>query len=1108
MSDNQFLEQLEQTLSVILSPDSKAIKQATEQLKKQFYPNTGALPALIHILQNSGNDGIKQLAAVEAKKLISKQWEKQDPSLQQQIRDSLLQFAFTYPSKNIRHSTARIVAAIADIDLPEKHWDGLLPALVSGAQNQQVQTREMATFIILCVLENFPLEWLGQTPSFLDLFGHTLQDSESIEVRTTSMSALEVISSYIEEDDKLIESLGDKFQNLLTVMITILKDSIGMGKQGSSASDPDFTKDMFTSFNSFVLLDMRLLGNHFFEIIKLMVDVMMASSLDNEIRDFALQTLIESVSYRKTKIIQAKLGPQLVECALRVACEADKDDVEAALDSEDEENENEEDDPASLSLHLINMLAINLPPQQVIQPVVKAAPAMLSSQDPFERRAALLAIGISSEGAPDYFCSVLDKVIQIVVAGLKDSSLVVQAAALRMLSQLVEDLKDSVADYHSQLMGPIINIIDHTDKILVYKYATYALDTLVEYMGSSDVKQYMEPLMNKLFQMLERAQSSSLKSAIVSAIGSVAYAAGISFKPYFNPSIKFLSQFISNIDNIEGMTEDDIELRAQTFENISSMARAVRSEVFAPYAESFINAAYSAINSTSGRLREAGFAFISNIAKVYGFQFGGPFLEKIVPRICECLKQNEFDIVDDENLDSNEELSAEDLEEHFNVHTGVTVEKQVALVALNELATATGAEFTPFVPKVVETLLSQIDHSYAIREAAFSSLWKIVYSMYKVHGPSNDTVLALITKARDVTAKTLPDEYDTSMVLSCLDCLAEYIKSMGRIAVVDAKDQESLPSICGQLALLIKGEHISQELDKDEDVPSDEIDSSETEAAVYDSSLEVLVSLSHAFGENFHQLFNPFKQLVLAQANSKDKAKRVSCLGCLAEISNNMAGSNPYAQEFLQLFVEKLTSDLSTEVRGNAAYGVGVVIATSSGFDTTSAYGPVLHTLSKILATPDTDFKNEDGDDETKEVINRTIANACGCASRMALKNLQAASINDILPVMLARLPLQTAFEENKPIFDLIMKLYGDGNELILNSTPKIVDIFAEVFQKEADKDKLINESTLGREENVDRLNQFDSNETKLKVVELLKFLEGKYPGSVSSKPVLKAALS
>ncbi|GMF04095.1 unnamed protein product [Ambrosiozyma monospora] len=115
---------------------------------------------------------------------------------------------------------------------------------------------------------------------------------------------------------------------------------------------------------------------------------------------------------------------------------------------------------------------------------------------------------------------------------------------------------------------------------MVYKYATYALDTLIEYMSNESIKQYMEPLMNKLFQMLDAAQSSSLKSAIVSAIGSVAYAAGRSFTPFFENSIKFLERFIANMDNIEGMTEDDIELRAQTFENISSMARAVGSEAF------------------------------------------------------------------------------------------------------------------------------------------------------------------------------------------------------------------------------------------------------------------------------------------------------------------------------------------------------------------------------------------------------------------------------------------------------------------------------------------------------------------------------------------------
>ncbi|QPG73755.1 hypothetical protein FOA43_001069 [Brettanomyces nanus] len=1096
MDNQQFVTQLEQTLSTVLSPDNSAIKSATQKLKKEFYPNIQALPALIHVLQNSDNDGIKQLAAVEAKKLVTKQWEQQDAALQQGIRDSLLQFSFTYPSKNIRHSTARIVAAIADIDIPSKHWDSLLQSLVTAATDSTVQTREMATFIIFCVLENFPLEWLAHTDSFIELFANTLQDTASPEVQTTSVSVLEVISSYIEEEDELIVRLADSFQALMPRMLTVLKQCV-------AGDDMDKTKDMFSAFNSFVLLDMRLLGQHFFEIVQFMVQIVLNTSVDSEIRGFALKTLTQCVSYRKSKLAQAKMGPQLVQCALRVACEADQDEVESSLDSEDEENENEEDDPSSLALRLLNTLAIDLSPSQVIQPVLEAVGSMLSSSNPFERRAALLAIGVSTEGAPDYVSARLPKIIQLVVSGLNDSSIIVQAAALRTLSQLGEDLKDAVADYHAMLLGPIINIIDSTDKILVYKYATYALDTLVEYMSNDDIKQYLEPLMNKLFQMLDRAQSSSLKSAIVSAVGSVAYASGVAFKPYFEPSIKFLERFIDNMDNTEGMTEQDIELRAQTFENISSMARAVRSDAFAAYAEPLINAAYSAINnSSSGRLREAGFAFVSNMAKVYGTQFGS-FLEKIIPEIYKCLEQNEIDL----DIDDDEDIEEVDLAEKLNIHTGVTVEKEVALVALSELATSTGAAFSPYVEKTVQVLRNQIEESYAIREAALSALWKLVYATYKVHGGDNPTVQQLIDQARKTTAELLPNEYDVSMVLSCLDCLVEYSKLIGKQAVFDANDQESLPSICEQLALLLKGEHLCQAQDEDEDLPSDEVDASETDAVVYDSALEVLVGLSQAFGVEFAKLFAPFKELVLGQSNSNDKAKRISCLGCLAEISNNMGPTNPYQQEFLELFVQKLTGDSSTEVRGNAAYGVGIIVE-NANFDSSSAFPTILQALSKLLNNADTEFKNEDGDDETKEVINRTYANSCGCVCRMVLKHESAVPLNAILSSLLAHLPLQTAFEENKPIFELIMKLYGENNELIMNSTSKVIEIFEGVFQKEADKEKLINESTLGREENVDRLNQFDSDETKHKVVQLLKFLDQKYAGSVSSKPVLKAAIN
>lgn len=1102
MDSAQYLADLEQTLAAVLSPDSKAIKGATDHLKKQLYTDKQALPALIHVTQHSSNTGIRQLAAVEAKKLVAKQWEQQDQATQQGIRQSLVEAAFRDQARTIRHSMARLVAAIADIDIPKKLWPDLLQTLVTGATDANRQTREMATFMILCVLENFPLDWLEHTGSFLQLFGRTLQDAESAEVQSTSVSALEVISSYIEEEDKLMAELAGTFQGLIPSMINVLKTSIKDG-----GADPDRTKNLFTSFNSFVLLDMRLLGSHFFEIVQLMLEVVMDTSLDNEIRCFALQTLTECVTYRKAKLAQAKLGVQLAQCALKVSCEADQDEVESALDSEDEENENEEDEPATLALRLLNTLAINLSPQQAIDPVLQAAPTMLQSSNAFERRAALLAIGVCSEGAPDYICARLTRIVQLIVAGLRDSSLVVQAAALRTLSQLGEDLKDSLADFHAQLMQPIITIIDSTDKILIYKYATYALDTLVEYMANEDVRLYLEPLMNKLFQMLDRAQTSSLKSAIVSAIGSVAYAAGIAFKPYFEPSIKYLEPFIADIGNTNGLSDDDIDLRAQTFENISSMARAVRSEAFAPYAESLVNSAYSAINSDSDRLREAGFAFISNLAKVYGSQFGGAFLAKIVPQICECLQQNEIDINVEDGGDADA-LNEDDLAEHLNVHTGITVEKEVALVALSELATATGAEFTPYVEKVIPVLENQIEESYAIREAALSAMWKIVYAMYKVHGGSNATVAQLISHARHTTAELLPDEYDISMVLSCLDCLVEYIKSIGKLAVFDPQDQDSLPTICQQLALLMKGQHISQLQDEDEDIPKDEQESSsETDAVVYDSSLEVLVSLSKAFGPDFSKLFAPFKDLVLSQASSKDKSKRVSCLGCMAEICNNMKQSNPYQQEMLQIFAQRLAMDPSTEVKGNAAYGSGIIF-TNAGFDASSAYGPVLESLSKILNLSRDQFKDENGDPESEEIVNRTLANACGCLARMTLKNAGAVPFSGLLAPFLAHLPLQTAFEENKPVFELIMKLYSENNQQLLESTPKVVEIFAEVFQKEANKDKLIRESTLGREENVERLNQFDSDETKMKVVQLLKFLEQKFPGTVSSKATLKGVLS
>ena len=48
----------------------------------------------------------------------------------------------------------------------------------------------------------------------------------------------------------------------------------------------------------------------------------------------------------------------------------------------------------------------------------------------------------------------------------------------------------------------------------------------------------------------------------------------------------------------------------------------------------------------------------------------------------------------------------------------------------------------------------------------------------------------------------------------------------------------------------------------------------------------------------------------------------------------------------------------------------------------------------------------------------------------------------------------------------------------------------------------------LGREENIDSLKQFSSDDLKNRVVELLKYLDQKFSGFVSSNEILKSVVA
>lgn len=93
--DPIFVQNLHNLLAQTSVPDTTIVKNATETLQKQYFPNTNSLPALFEIISSSQDLNVRQLAAVELRKLITKKngiaWKKQTQSVRDHVKSKILE---------------------------------------------------------------------------------------------------------------------------------------------------------------------------------------------------------------------------------------------------------------------------------------------------------------------------------------------------------------------------------------------------------------------------------------------------------------------------------------------------------------------------------------------------------------------------------------------------------------------------------------------------------------------------------------------------------------------------------------------------------------------------------------------------------------------------------------------------------------------------------------------------------------------------------------------------------------------------------------------------------------------------------------------------------
>jgi len=694
---------------------------------------------LLQISTSHDAPEIRQQAAVEANRLISKHWPALPADQKPAIREQLLQSTLSEQKSNVRHSNARVIANIAKLDLEDGQWAELPGLLAQASTSKDVAHREVGIYILFTLLEVTGDMFQDKLPNFFSLFANTIKDPESAEVRINTLLCLSRIATLIqpEEDPQNLA----RFLEIFPSMVAVLKGAV----------DEDDDARVMQAFEVFQILlgcETALLNPHFKDLLTFMIELGANKDVPEESRNQALSFLMQAARFRKMKI----QGTKDMGETLTLKC------MEIATEISDEDDEDDEVNPHRSALGLLDLLASSLPPRQVVVPLLNALPSYTNNENPAFRQAGILSLGMCVEGAPDFINTQLDTLMPSVLKLLNDPVIGVRNAALNGVARLADDLAEELSKHHTELIPILLknldsasvqagNEADRKRNLNILKASCGALDSVTDGLDKDVMVTYIPELVPRLGRLFGH-EDLTVKASAAGAMGSIAGSAEDAFLPYFEPTMKALAEYVTIKDS-----QEELDLRATVCDSMGSMAQAVGAQAFQPYVQPLMQASEEALHLGHPRLRETSYILWSTLAKVYEEEFT-PFLAGVVKGLMESLDQEEGDDIDVELGEEAKDLlgqeviiagkkikvaSASDVAEDadgmeeddeadwddFEAVSAVAFEKEIAIEVLGDVLSHTRKNFVPYFEKAVETIMGLVEHHYeGVRKTAVATLWR------------------------------------------------------------------------------------------------------------------------------------------------------------------------------------------------------------------------------------------------------------------------------------------------------------------------------------------------------------------------------------------------
>lgn len=640
-----------------------------------------------------------------------------------------------------------MIAIVATIDFAEDDNQDLVREIIALNTKDDVVSREVGSYMVYALLDNDPTRYMDHISQLFELFGQTINDSQSKDVCVNTIKSIGSLLIVIdpEEDEASLRAI----QGLFPSMVQILKGSIEGG-------DEEHYSDIFEVLQSFLAYEPALLNAHLQGLLELMIEIAGNTQIEEDARSQSIAFLSQAVHARRMKIQGMKdVGARLMTTSLKIVTEMDDDLLDDDMD---------EMTPVRSALTLIDQLSSDLPPRQVIVPLLDDFPKLATHENPSYRKAAILSLGNAAEGSPDFISTQLASILPVMVSLLNDSDEGVRHAGLIGLIQIADEMAEELAPKHNEIFEALLKNLQASTSgganVSVVRAVCGALNSLgVGNLNKDAAKAYGEKFLPPLGALLSH-EDLSVKAAAAGAIGAIAASMGEGFGPYYKDVMSALAPYIALKEG-----DDALALRSSVCDAMGSIAHAVGAELFEPYVMDLMKASEEALSIDDARLKETSFLLWGELAKIYGENFK-QFLPGVFKGLLDTLELEEEELSldglvegasdndtlvvggkklklkrgddedagDDSIVDMDDDDAWDDLDD-FTGATAIALQQEVAIEVLGDVITESCSldDIKAYLESTLEKLTPLADHSFeGCRKAAISTLWRSYARVWKL----------------------------------------------------------------------------------------------------------------------------------------------------------------------------------------------------------------------------------------------------------------------------------------------------------------------------------------------------------------------------------------